>query len=313
MKSDFFNLNFDKTTTYILLVFTVVYAFITIGIVGFRIDHLYFYLLLVFLYTFHPLTRKMVLSFVFFIIFWIIYDSMRAFPNYLFNTVHIEEPYLLEKSLFGINYMGKILTPNEYFLLNSNKILDFISGIAYLSWVPVPLMFSLLLFFKDRLLMLNFTMVFLLTNLLGFILYYSYPAAPPWYFEAYGLVEKFNIPGNAAQLVNFDKLVGMDIFSNLYTKNSNVFAAIPSLHAAYPLVTFYFSLKKGYKLISILLFCNVIGIWFSAVYSFHHYVLDVLLGILCAFVALLIYNFLILNHKPEEELVKYNQFIDRIK
>jgi hypothetical protein len=234
---------------------------------------------------------------------------MRVYPNYEFNPVHLAEPYELEKSLFGILFNGNIVTPNEYFKLNSNSISDFLSGFFYLSWVPVPMAFALYLFFKDRLHMLRFSMVFLLTNIIGFIIYYSYPAAPPWYVEQYGFVENFNIPGNAAQLLNFDKLVGSPLFENMYNKNANVFAAIPSLHAAYPVVTFYFALKKRYKVLSIILFINIIGIWFAAVYSFHHYIIDVILGVICAIIAIFAFENFIKNSFVDKALVKFNKFI----
>jgi hypothetical protein len=261
------------------------------------------------MYLATPQTRKVVLGFVFFILFWIIYDSMRVYPNYEFNPVHLETPYELEKSLFGILYDGNILTPNEYFKVNTNSFFDFMSGIFYLSWVPVPMAFALYLFFKDRKHMLRFTMVFLLTNLIGFVIYYSYPAAPPWYVEQYGFIENFNIPGDAAQLINFDNLVGIPIFENMYNKNANVFAAIPSLHAAYPVVTLYFAVKKRYKLLTILFSIMVIGIWFAAVYSFHHYFIDVILGVFCAIFAIFAFEFLIKNSFLDKALVKYNNFI----
>jgi membrane-associated phospholipid phosphatase len=34
----------------------------------------------------------------------------------------------------------------------------------------------------------------------------------------------------------------------------------------------------------------MLGIWFTAVYASHHYVLDVLAGILCAITAIILFN-----------------------
>jgi len=99
-------------------------------------------------------------------------------------------------------------------------------------------------------------------------------------------------PGNPAGFRNFDHLTGIKLFTSMYSKNANIFAAIPSLHAAYPMITvLYGSLSKKLWLhICFVLF--TISVWFSAVYSRHHYVLDVLAGGTCAITAFLLYRLL---------------------
>lgn len=276
--------------------------------VGFRIDHLYFIIFFLFMYLLHPITRSLILSFIFFLLFWIIYDSMRVYPNYLLNDVRIEEPYLLEKSLFALEYNGETYTPNEYFASFPKKIFDFLAGIFYLTWVPLPIGFGIYLFFKDRKMLLKFSFAFLLTNIFGFIIYYSYPAAPPWYHLYYGIQENFNIPGNAANLLRFDQLIGSPIFENMYNKNANVFAAIPSLHAAYPIILFYFGMKKKYFIASIFFFFDIIGIWFSAVYSLHHYIIDLLLGGICSIFAIFVFELLSKNSLFNKLIDKYADF-----
>ena len=108
----------------------------------------------------------------------------------------------------------------------------------------------------------------------------------------YGFNMNVKAPGNPAGFENFDRLVGLNLFSSMYSKNANIFAAIPSLHAAYPLITvLYGSLSKNLWLhISFVLF--TISVWFSAVYSRHHYVLDVLAGGTCAITAYVLYHLL---------------------
>jgi membrane-associated phospholipid phosphatase len=67
---------------------------------------------------------------------------------------------------------------------------------------------------------------------------------------------------------------------------------MPSLHAAYPLIVFFYAMK--YKLgwmkgvFAIIMF----GIWFSAIYTSHHYVLDVLAGIGCAVTGIALFQWL---------------------
>ncbi len=258
-----------------------------------RSEHIFLVLLWVLGFYLHPKTRSFVLAFSFFILFWIIYDSMRVFPNYTVNTVHIRQPYNIEKWLFGINDMGKILTPNEYFAIHHQKILDFLSGFFYINWMPVPLAFGVYLFVKDKKMFLQFSLAFLLVNIFGFIIYYLYPAAPPWYVEKYGFNLQIGVPGSRAGLVRFDELINYPLFKNIYNKNANVLAAMPSLHATYPLIVLFFAIKKSLNKFFIILFIIfTLGIWFAAVYSNHHYLIDVLAGILLALMVLFGFNYL---------------------
>lgn len=95
--------------------------------------------------------------------------------------------------------------------------------------------------------------------------------------------------GNVGGLGRFDQLVGLNIFHSIYGKNANVFAAIPSLHAAYLLVTTVYAVKSHRRWYTCCLFGFIcVGIWFTAVYAGHHYVIDVLLGILTAIIGMLI-------------------------
>lgn len=235
---------------------------------------------------------KLVVALLPFIIFGISYDCMRFYPNYLVNPIDVEGLYNLEKSLFGINYNGQVLTPCEFFAIHNCQIADFFAGIFYLCWVPVPIAFGLWLYWKgDRSLYLRFAMAFLFVNLIGFAGYYIHPAAPPWYAINYGFEPILNTPGNVAGLGRFDALTGLTIFNGLYGKNANVFAAIPSLHAAYMVVTLcYAIINRSNKAIIILFAVIMIGIWGTAVYSSHHYIIDVTLGIGCAFLGIILFE-----------------------
>lgn len=89
-----------------------------------------------------------------------------------------------------------------------------------------------------------------------------------------------------AGLDRFDTLVGFPVFHSIYCNNSNVFAAVPSLHAAYMLVTTIYAVKSRENIITICVFAFIcMGIWWTAVYSTHHYIIDVLLGILTTIIA----------------------------
>ncbi len=301
--------NFTPAHLKIFAGFSLFYALWTSFVIEARIDHLFFYLLLFFCFFFSQLTRSFALGFSFFTIFWILYDGLRCFPNFKYSPVHIIEPYNLEKSLFGIFESGKLITLNEYFSINSHKFLDIITGIFYLTWVPIPFALALYFFQNDKKRLLQFSAAYLFTNLIGFIGYYTYPAAPPWYFFKYGNVLRFDVPSNAAGLLNFDKLINYPLFENIYTKNSNVFAAIPSLHSAYPMVALYYAKGKVPKWFVWVIFIDVIGIWFSAVYLSHHYIIDVLAGMLVAIISIVLFEKFIFKSIFSNFISNFAQFI----
>lgn len=276
--------------------------------VGFRPEHLWMALLLAALFFACPASRKAVVALLPFIIFGISYDWMNIVHNYEVNPVDIEGIYNAEKTLFGITAAdGTLLTPNEFFALHTTPLMDFLGGVFYLCWVPVPILFGLWLYFggQDKA-YLHFALVFLLVNFIGFAGYYIHPAAPPWYVALHGFGLDLSTPGEVAGLGRFDEITGLGIFHGLYGRNANVFAAVPSLHSAYTFVAFIYSLKSKSPLwIRLLLAVITVGIWFTAVYSSHHYIIDVTLGILCSLLAYALFEHGLMR------IPAFSRFIDR--
>lgn len=242
-------------------------------------------------------TRKFALALTPWLVFACSYDGMRLLPNYEVNPIDTRGIYEAEKSLFGIGTVAGTLIPGEWFNLHNCAFADFMAGFFYLCWVPVPLGFAIYLYLKGkREMYLRFSLAFLFVNLVGFVGYYIHPAAPPWYVIEHGFTPVLNTPGSVAGLGRFDSLVGAPVFHSIYCNNSNVFAAVPSLHAAYMLVATIYAIISRQNKLCIGIFAFIcMGIWWTAVYSTHHYIIDVLLGILTTIVALLILERLLLR------------------
>lgn len=248
---------------------------------------------------------KLILALLPFAVFGLMYFSMKFFPSYEYNDIDISGLYAAEKSIFGF-------IPCEYFSINHNTLLDIIAGVSYFCWVPLPIAFAIMLFFQKKTKWCaHFTLSFLLCNIIGFCIYYAHPAAPPWYVMNYGFDLQFGVPGNVGGLLRFDHLIGVPLFQSIYSGNSNVFAAIPSLHAAYMLIATIYAILSQQNKITIVIFSLVtIGIWFTAVYSGHHYVIDVMLGIATATVAVLIFEQLLMRIPMFDKwITKYDKAI----
>ena len=271
---------------------TALFLLLTAVCLGLRPEHLLMAFIFQALFFAGIPTRKLAVALLPFFIFGISYDWMRVFPNYEVNPIDVAGIYNLEKSWFGINDNGNLLIPCEYFTLHNWKFADFMAGIFYLCWVPVPIAFGIYLYLKkERSLYLRFAMVFLFVNLIGFAGYYIHPAAPPWYAINYGMEAILNTPGNVAGLGRFDELTGLSVFQSIYGRNANVFAAVPSLHAAYMVIPLYYAIvRKSSKMLIALFAIILVGIWCTAVYSSHHYIIDVLLGIFCALLGIFVFE-----------------------
>ena len=68
---------------------------------------------------------------------------------------------------------------------------------------------------------------------------------------------------------------------------------MPSLHSSYPVAVLYYGLKNRLKIASVFFIIVMLGIWFTAVYASHHYILDVLAGIATAFAGIFLFQFLV--------------------
>ena len=277
----------------ITVIIIVVFSILTSIFIGFRPEHLLLISLFSILFFINKESRKLAAALLPFLIFGISYDWMRIFPNYTVNSIDVEGLYNMEKTIFGMIDNGIKLIPCEYFLLHQHPVADLLAGIFYLGWVPIPVCFGIYLYLKKKKnVFLQFAIVFLFTNILGFICYYIHPAAPPWYVMEHGFDPVLTTPGNVAGLSRFDELINSPVFASIYGRNSNVFAALPSLHSSYLLITLFYSIKgKSPVLISTVVALFMVGIWGTAVYTAHHYVIDVLAGIFCAFAGIFLFEY----------------------
>jgi hypothetical protein len=281
----------------------IVWLAVTAIFVGLRPEHPVMALLMAAMFFAAPAPRALLMALLPFALFGISYDWMNIVPNYTVNPVDTIGLYSTELRLFGIHG----LTPNEWCAQHTSPVLDLLGGVFYLCWVPVPIAFGIYLYCKgQRTEYLHFALVFLLTNLIGFTVYYVHPAAPPWFVRDYGFEPTLGLPGSSAGLAKFDAMVGLPIFDTLYARNANVFAALPSLHSAYTLLAFIYSLRaKVPAWMRIALAIITLGIWSTAVYTFHHYLTDVICGIACALFTVVLFELVLMR------IPAFSRFISR--
>jgi inositol phosphorylceramide synthase catalytic subunit len=251
-----------------------------------RPDHAFLSLLIVALVLGNA--RRFLLDWSPFIALWIAYDFMRGVVDDLAGKIHILGPYRLELRLFGKLFGGQI--PNFWWLgvqaahahERWKRTLDAVTSGFYAMHMAAPILVGWIFWntLKDRRIFYRFMLAFSLTTWVSFLTFFLYPAAPPWYVRDFGFVQPepaFRGSG-AGNLVAADRWIGIPLFESVYKHlNPNKFAAIPSLHSAFPLVIFVFCLKRfGRKAWPVAIY--PLGIWFSAIYLNHHYLIDIILA-----------------------------------
>jgi PAP2 superfamily len=123
----------------------------------------------------------------------------------------------------------------------------------------------------------------LAVSILGDITFVLAPTAPPWLAAQHGLIEPVQpILTNALYDVHLDVLAAHKGDSSKY----NVVAAIPSLHAAWPIICLLVIRKHrlpGWLFASQM--ALTLGVFFAIVYTGEHYLIDAIVGAVYAFAA----------------------------
>lgn len=256
---------------------------------GLRTDH-FAVALLLFPYYGGPRTQSLYRFFLPFTLYLVLYDSQGYYAELIRGEVRVTEPYQFDMMFFGIETSAGRLLPSQWLQNHTHPVLDVITGLSYLTFIPMFLAVGLFFRFALKSLKnrrsavkeihtqthaLMWGMFWL--NIICCSTYYWYPAAPPWYVDIYGLgPAQLDAVPSAAGALRFDAIFGVNFFADLYAKCPNAFGAIPSLHVAFPLLSVYFAFKlKSLRVFCLLFFLLVC---FSAVYLNHHYILDLLWG-----------------------------------
>lgn len=275
-----------------------VYCFVVSKVIGLRPDHVFLSLLiLVFLFFGRNWGRLFLVDFSPFVLFWVAYDMMRGVADSVRGRINIDGPFELETLMFG--WMTPSDVPAFYFQQFQSVFegtllkaaLDVGSALLYTLHFVTPLLTGWFLWhtLNERRSFYLFAYAFTILNVMALVTFMVYPAAPPWYVFLHGFGQPGHFMlGSAGGLVNFDKLIGADVFASIYdTFNANLFAAIPSLHAGYPTLI-ALVIWQRFRGAAWLWGLYPLVAWFSAVYLNHHYVIDLVIGSCYAVIAFFI-------------------------
>lgn len=230
-----------------------------------------------------------------FVLFWVSYDMLRGIADNLAGRVNVENVYNAEVSVVGWMFDGDIpaFIFQQYKYDHTGefhvKAITFLCGAFYGNHFTSAILLAWLLYWKveDKYLFRQYVFTFIATSYAALVTFYLFPAAPPWYvYQGYQDSGEYNFAQpkiedwdvSAAGLIDIDKATGVGVFGTLYkTFNSNPYAAVPSLHAAYS-VSIAIFVHKRYGKKGAVMWIWPVGMWFSSQWLNHHYVIDLLLG-----------------------------------
>ncbi len=207
----------------------------------------------------------------------LIYELLRGLFHYR-GTVHVGDLFDLEARLFSVATSEGPRALSDVVSRHTSPWLDAVSGITYFFFLAEVVLVAAFLFFRARPKALELSVGFLVVNLLGWAIWFVYPAAPPWYVDQYGTGPALlDVVSSPAGLARVDAWLGVSVATDFYSKSANVFGALPSLHVAYATIVAHVAWSlRGWPRFATT--CFALSMAFSAVYLRHHYILDVLAG-----------------------------------
>ena len=225
--------------------------------------------------------------------FWLVYDRLRLVQPLLYSRVAVEHPFLLERAVFGWLAKGAVPAHAAHAWLASHNgamasIIEWIAQIVYFSHLfVVPMVIAVLwvlgLSRKGyRAAFLSHIRAFTVLNFSAIVVYLLLPVAPPWWVSLNGMTTP------TAELVNNANISAAmhgTLIQGMIRNASQWFAAVPSLHGAYPVLLLLLGWRRRSRFSLPILGAYGCIMWIATVVLNQHYIVDLLAGALLSALA----------------------------
>ncbi len=227
-----------------------------------------------------------------FIVLLLAYELMRGIADDAGLPLHAADLLLAERLMAFGSVPTQVLQDALRPATGSDPI-AIAATVVYMLHFVLPLATAFVLWLWRRPQFYDFVASLILLSVAGFITYLLLPAAPPWYVARDGLLNgpdgqpliTYLKPGAFEELASALGFDGRYLYSLAFgSVNPNPVAAFPSLHVAYPVLTFLV-LRRAFGRIAWLALGYAGLVAFSVVYTADHWVIDVIAGAAYAYVA----------------------------
>ena len=212
---------------------------------------------------------------------WIIYIALFLLYEFLRGVVDDISPFY-NYVLYWAHYAEAIIFPElptlflQKYFLNNLPVL-YVSFLFYTSFFYYPFVIGYVIWVNKRELFHMYFKHFMIVSYIGLLFYFILPTAPPWFVNN-------SIELGINRSIFMDSIIntfkGFAFFS--YFVNGNPVAAYPSLHTAWTAFTSFFIIEHfGKKYWFTIIVPIMVG--FSVVLTGEHYVIDVVAGLLLAY------------------------------
>lgn len=191
------------------------------------------------------------------------YEALQGVTGAVVNSGKVVSLAWVDQALVGFNFSLAVQTTF------ASPITTLISTFFYGLHVFLIMIALVLFWFKKKSVFRGYAYSMVLTSYMGLLTFIVLPTSPPWLAgTAKNLLESGDkmLPGGFQELQRI-----------LLSGESDIYAAFPSLHAAYATLfsIFMFRLGRKYGLVSLPILG---GVYFSIIYLGQHYLVDLLGG-----------------------------------
>ncbi|MDQ6710616.1 MAG: phosphatase PAP2 family protein [Candidatus Dormibacteraeota bacterium] len=211
-----------------------------------------------------------------FLVLFLSYEYLRGLSGKVGMPVH--DVTDLER-LVSAGQVPTLLLQHALYHPGQVRWYDIASTTFYFLHFAFPLGVGYLLWIVARRDFLRFSRTLIAMSFAAFFFFLLVPVAPPW-IAVTGVVKIID-----HTLPSFTDLPGIGTPATIYHFfYANKYAAMPSMHAAYPFLGALFAARVfGWRALP--LFLYTAGVWFSIVYLGEHYIVDIIGGVIFALAA----------------------------
>jgi len=227
-------------------------------------------------------SREFVRSTILLITVLLTYEALQGMTGILISSGNITSLAGVDRALLGFNIISAVQA--DFASPSVTLMATFFYGLH----VFLVLMAIVLFWFMDIKVYRGYAYSMILTSYLALLTFLILPTSPPWFT---GAGQNLLATGNSMFPKTFQT-----IQTTLLTGESDIFAAFPSLHAAYATLFSYFMFRLGkkYGLISLPV---LFGVYFSVIYLGQHYLVDILAGIAYSMLSVIVVERYVLNRQ----------------
>jgi hypothetical protein len=204
-----------------------------------------------------------------------VYALLRGYASHVLWGPFVKPQVVFDRLIGG----GAVPTVTlQRWLFNAHHLhfWDYLVWLTYMSHFFASFIVAGVLWKRDHARFRRFVPTFVGLTFIGYITYVLYPAMPPWLASQTGHI------GKVTRIIPVVwNHVGIHGAAFLFTggnKFDNNIAAMPSLHAAYPMLLLLFFWKRARRPVRVLLVTYVFAMAFTLVYTGEHFVIDEFVG-----------------------------------